>query len=944
MKLKKKQLGFVRVQEPVVVVPPVGPGFPLPASVAIGGGTETEDASGNKWGETAVGSLTWHVAAHDIAFLNWVYPADINAGRPAFATNNLRTLNSGLLLGCYQNCRALSTGANDVNNILPYLVNPANFFKGGSGGAANGDGMARRINGDLDPTFPGKIGDVLQTTDSATDINGWYPATWLMVQEYDEVFGPGQVSQPWEYIYWDSMNWSKRVEQWDQDWNRDGVATNTDWDGINGTQGPELVINICNVQQLQHFGRLMGYEDTGLNRPSGNFERAFKAITRSREWIATDPQTGTKAVMPGAIIDTTVLSNTARYTIARYLVATKTIAGVYCCYMRRTAERSAEMLDEYVATDFSSLATMTQVNDAKHWLGQPKGDFPMYGDVFSSGVRGGLLGGSGVYAMEFDNGLVLTNPKGNGTAIVTLPAGEWERFLGGQDPTVNDGSAVGATLEMADATGLFLKRSSIIGFPRLAAPVIGAGSRTARWSQTAYQSDTWKLAMHDLVIINLNPSVDNLAAAQTAVATLRGHNPTVQIGQYYDAWEISSNPLGDDWANHLPTLQSYLITGFDGGTNADGLSRDLAGALITTWPNKYGINGTSYTGQVNGRYALEYMMEERFQEWHDPAMNLNLDFAFWDIGRWFGRSEEEGDVDWDRNGVVETYGNFDGATAPNLQISIATLAGYNRVNALYNTQYSVTTGIVQGWNAGSNWDWWDGARSDTGPTIITAASQPVDWPAKHGIQYQEHSGRKSGYNDDGSDNAGGNLRRGFSTMTRARDYVNVNPLTGTKCITPQACIDDADPNRYAKQRYLMSMATVAGVYCALENDGPIGSHREAALIDEYVADDIFSLTTAELLAARHWLGQGIGAFPSFGDTYIDNVQGGLIQNGIYGMKFVNGFVLCNPKGNGTQSVDITAFGSFTRFVGGQSPSVNSGANITGSISMGDATGLFLLNQ
>ena len=88
----------------------------------------------------------------------------------------------------------------------------------------------------------------------------------------------------------------------------------------------------------------------------------------------------------------------------------------------------------------------------------------------------------------------------------------------------------------------------------------------------------------------------------------------------------------------------------------------------------------------------------------------------------------------------------------------------------------------------------------------------------------------------------------------------------------------------------------------------------------------------------------MGAFPLFGETYIDDVRGGIIENGIYGMKFVNGFVLCNPKGNGTQSVDITPFGNFRRFVGGQSPSVNNGANITGPISMGDATGLFLPRQ
>jgi len=63
---------------------------------------------------------------------------------------------------------------------------------------------------------------------------------------------------------------------------------------------------------------------------------------------------------------------------------------------------------------------------------------------------------NGVYRREFDNGLALVNPKGNGTRTVNVGAG-WRRFSGTQDPTHNNGEVVtSVTLEAQD--GIILVR------------------------------------------------------------------------------------------------------------------------------------------------------------------------------------------------------------------------------------------------------------------------------------------------------------------------------------------------------------------------------------------------------------------------------------------------------------------------------------------------------
>jgi len=65
---------------------------------------------------------------------------------------------------------------------------------------------------------------------------------------------------------------------------------------------------------------------------------------------------------------------------------------------------------------------------------------------------------NGVYERLFQNGLILLNPRGNGSqtvSVTTLGSGLFKHFSGTQDSTTNNGANV-TTVTLTDADGLVL--------------------------------------------------------------------------------------------------------------------------------------------------------------------------------------------------------------------------------------------------------------------------------------------------------------------------------------------------------------------------------------------------------------------------------------------------------------------------------------------------------
>jgi hypothetical protein len=66
---------------------------------------------------------------------------------------------------------------------------------------------------------------------------------------------------------------------------------------------------------------------------------------------------------------------------------------------------------------------------------------------------------SGVYRRNFQNGIVLVNPKGNGTRTVTLET-HYVKIRGSQAPSVNNGATV-RTVTLKDRDGIILLKPGV---------------------------------------------------------------------------------------------------------------------------------------------------------------------------------------------------------------------------------------------------------------------------------------------------------------------------------------------------------------------------------------------------------------------------------------------------------------------------------------------------
>ena len=63
---------------------------------------------------------------------------------------------------------------------------------------------------------------------------------------------------------------------------------------------------------------------------------------------------------------------------------------------------------------------------------------------------------SGIYMRRFENGMVLVNPKGNGTRTVQIGPG-YKRFIGSQDPVTNNGK-IAESVTLQERDGIVLVR------------------------------------------------------------------------------------------------------------------------------------------------------------------------------------------------------------------------------------------------------------------------------------------------------------------------------------------------------------------------------------------------------------------------------------------------------------------------------------------------------
>ncbi len=304
---------------------------------------------------------------------------------------------------------------------------------------------------------------VINCTDFVTvNVNGDYFPEWMA--EFDNThFINGTTSSGFDYIFMDLWNWRPggASSQAAGDWDGDGINDS------NPSVGPKLrEANIkykTRIESLQGRTGLMGNVGgdvntrDGMNSEAEHFQSCWglAELTLGRSfseetwggWIyMMDRISTTKDNSLDEICFTNGdISSATAYSEARYFIASCLQVGALC-----GAQETYNLFNWWDEYDNAG-------SQAVGWLGKPIGLFRTF-RVASPPVADS----NGCYFHEYDNGIAVVNPKGNGPATCILPSAgagfHWALFTGIQDPAINDGSTVTQIVFASDRDGRVITR------------------------------------------------------------------------------------------------------------------------------------------------------------------------------------------------------------------------------------------------------------------------------------------------------------------------------------------------------------------------------------------------------------------------------------------------------------------------------------------------------
>ena len=273
----------------------------------------------------------------------------------------------------------------------------------------------------------------------------------------------------------------------DGDWNRDGV---TDSQSDPDIQNAYRAGNADFAKEIHRLGK-MAVSNNG-NWPLASTE--------------ADPATDPWAIGPlykkynGGVLEALIGASWSYETWAGFTVA----MSHYQALMEMLAEPKLEILnqeslktdgsDNYDATPYHAMRyglCWTLMNDA-YYAGEVYSGhlatynlIPWFDEYDAGGIGQGYLGQPardwrgaiqtkarwnygplGVWAREFEGGIAIMNPKGNGPVTLTIEdvGGErWKHFYGSEDPKTNNGQDVTGSITLADRDGVVLLRRHPLG-------------------------------------------------------------------------------------------------------------------------------------------------------------------------------------------------------------------------------------------------------------------------------------------------------------------------------------------------------------------------------------------------------------------------------------------------------------------------------------------------
>lgn len=273
---------------------------------------------------------------------------------------------------------------------------------------------------------------------SATNSSGQSFIDWFGRETVSTYLQPNPSA---DGLFLDNVFWKPRVNG---DWNRDGRMDDQ---------------NDPTVQQWLRDGMRKQVD-------------VFRALSPGKEmigniadWGASEAQlTGYEGMFEGGVIEGVLGFSWSPESWSGWPLMMSTYRKAL---RATTGPRYAIFSQEGLATDYKSMRyglASCLMDDGYFAYHQGFGPPYAWFDEFDVELGRALAGPStspwsqGVYRRDFENGIVLVNPKGNGRVTVNLER-SYRKINGTQDRTVNDGGVV-STVTLDDRAGLILLREA----------------------------------------------------------------------------------------------------------------------------------------------------------------------------------------------------------------------------------------------------------------------------------------------------------------------------------------------------------------------------------------------------------------------------------------------------------------------------------------------------
>lgn len=363
---------------------------------------------------------------------------------PAEAVAEIKTRNPRILLGNYTVMTEVRRRGDPATSYLRRKLQSE------AGPHGVGDWWAYDADGRHTDWSGGDYGawDTNLTRFTTPDVHGERWPQWLAGSDYDRLIRDAD----FDLWYSDNNMWQPRSAA---DWNRDGVVDDPDEPAVQRwwrqgqrdyyetaqqiAPGLPVVVNADNDLD----GRVYPPEAKPFSSFEGMVGGAFLEHVMGESWSVETwggwslmmrwyRHVGSNLVTPGIVVFDAELSQPTDYQSFRYAFASCLMGDGY--FTGSTDYHAIQWYDEYDLAGKGS----TQ------WLGRPLD--PPARRPWQHGV----------YRREFQHGLVLVNPKGNGRQTVTVGSG-FSHFRGAQDPEVNDG-APARQVTLANRDGVLLVR------------------------------------------------------------------------------------------------------------------------------------------------------------------------------------------------------------------------------------------------------------------------------------------------------------------------------------------------------------------------------------------------------------------------------------------------------------------------------------------------------